>query len=111
MRKSIQIVKYKDRDRLHAAQIEITGATQKILIGPVRKTGFYGFFQDKGWDWMPHKPKGFGRYVAEYQRQQLRGQKRVTVNRGWFQRVADTVEQSAIAAGERAAMNLLRRFL
>ena len=114
LKRSIRIVKYKDRAQLHglASATMDRGATQKLVIGPERKTGFYGFFLEHGW-----RSAGSKR-IARKGTKTTHSQSGTTKHKwiagghqGWFSRVADTVEQSAIAAGEAAAMALLRRFL
>ena len=110
LKKSIRIVKYKDRAQLHGL-VSMTidrGATQKLVIGPERETGYYGFFLEHGW----HSPSFRRIKGSKYLRKSYSNLKRISGgHQGWFSRVADTVEQSAIAAGEAAAMALLRRFL
>jgi len=110
LRKSIRIVRYKDRAQLHGL-VSMTidrGATQKLVIGPERKTGYYGFFLEHGWS-----SPSFRRIKgSKYLMKSYSNLKRISGgHQGWFSRVADTVERSATAAGEAAAMALLRRFL
>ena len=110
LRRSIRVVKYKDRAQLHGL-VSMTidrGATQKMVIGPERKTGYYGYFLEHGW-----RSPSFRRIKgSKYLTKMYPNQKRIHGgHQGWFSRVVDTVEESAMAAGEAAAMALLKRFL
>jgi len=110
LKKSIRIVKYKDRAQLHGltSMVIERGATQKLVIGPERKTGFYGFFLEHGWQTPSFRRlKGY-----KYVKKQYPDQRPISGgHKGWFTAVQETVEASAIKAGEEAALRLLRKFL
>jgi hypothetical protein len=114
---SVEAVESHDRRQL-------TGDTRRrLLIGPTKKKGFYGFFLDKGWK----HPKGprvtlqtrRGRSFTTGRRQRsahgnthsqrgVSGYRQITGTK-WFSRLAPNMESAARSAGEAAFASKINR--
>jgi hypothetical protein len=117
--RSVEIVESHDRRQL-------TGDTRRrLLIGPTKRKGFYGYFIDKGWK----HPKGprvklqtqRGRAFTTGRRQRpaygnthsqrgVSGYTKVTGTK-WFSSLASRMESTARAAGEAAFESKVNRIV
>jgi HK97 gp10 family phage protein len=93
---SIQVFESRDRKAL-------TGqARRRLLIGPEKKKGFYGFFLQKGWIWSKGRRKRAASGNTHSQSGPTEGSHRIPPH-PWFPDSA-AIEARARAAGEAAFM-------
>ena len=78
---------------------------RRLLIGPGKKKGFYGFFLQKGWIWSKDRRKRAATGNTHSQSGPTEGSHRILPH-PWFPNPAD-VETRAQAAGEAAFMAVL----
>ncbi len=78
---------------------------RRLLIGPAKKKGFYGFFLEKGWIWSKGRRKSAASGNTNSQSGPTTGSHRVPPH-PWFPNSAE-VEARAQAAGEAAFVAVL----
>jgi hypothetical protein len=84
----------------------LTGSPRRrLLIGPGKKKGFYGFFLQKGWIWSKGRRKRTASGNTHSQLGPTEGKHRISP-RPWFPNPAE-VEARAQAAGEAAFMAIV----
>jgi hypothetical protein len=84
----------------------LTGSPRRrLLIGPGKKKGFYGFFLQKGWIWSKGRRKRAATRKTHSQSGPTEGSHRIPP-RPWFPDPAE-VEARARAAGEAAFMAVI----
>jgi hypothetical protein len=98
---SVQMFESRDRKAL-------TGQTRRrLLIGPEKKKGFYGFFLQKGWIWSKGRRKRSATGNTHSQSGPTTGSHRISPHR-WFPDPA-RVEAQAYEAGQRAFEQIIER--
>jgi hypothetical protein len=91
---SVKVFESQDRKAL-------TGQTRRrLLIGPEKKKGFYGFFLQKGWIWSKGRRKRAATGNTHSQSGPTEGSHRISPHQ-WFPDPAQ-VEAQAYEAGQRA---------
>jgi hypothetical protein len=84
----------------------LTGQTRRrLLIGPEKKKGFYGFFLQKGWIWSKGRRKRAASRNTHSQSGPTEGSHRIPPH-PWFPNSAQ-VEARAQATGETAFMAVI----
>lgn len=96
---SIQVFESRDRKAL-------TGQTRRrLLIGPEKRKGFYGFFLQKGWIWSKGRRKRMATGNTHSQSGPTTGSHRIPPH-PWFPNPAE-VEVQAQLAGEAACLAVI----
>jgi hypothetical protein len=98
LRESIRVIKSNKSSLFSSLQGNVT---QRVFVGPEKKTGYYGYFVEKG-----HKTAG-RRRIARRATQTGHSQRGSTKSnsiaaRPWFERAIQSAESRAIEAGQNA---------
>jgi hypothetical protein len=97
---SVKVFESQDRKAL-------TGQTRRrLLIGPEKKKGFYGFFLQKGWIWSKGRRKRAASGHTHSQSGPTEGRHRISPHK-WFPDPAQ-VEAQAFEAGQRAFEQIIQ---
>jgi hypothetical protein len=80
---------------------------RRLLVGPDKKKGFYGFFLQKGWIWSKGRRRRAASGNTHSQSGSTEGSHRIPPH-PWFPNPAE-VEAQAFAAGERVFIDTIQQ--
>lgn len=102
--RSVKVFESRERSQL-------TGQDRRrLLVGPEKKRGFYGYFLEAGWTATGRARRARTATTTTHSQRGVSGGRRIPGS-GWFSRIAGTVEEAARRAGERAFQETIQRLI